>query len=96
MDDIEAVQNNYQGKMGHLNLKLKNGKDCHVKHDKTDIMDKWVAAITKVYTVYKGKKLFEFEFERVYKEKVDQRISNMIFEDLESEPDLTQRSIGKI
>jgi hypothetical protein len=87
IDEIESIEDNYSGKKGHFNLKLKGGKDVHLKHDKPEEASKWVVVFQNLIKVYKGKTLLDFEIDRKWKDEVDVRVINMIMEELESRPD---------
>lgn len=82
MDDIEGVQEKYQGKKNHFLIKLKT-HEMHLKCDDQKEADAWVEAINNLLQVFKGKKLVNFDIDRKYKDKLDVRVQNLIMKELE-------------
>lgn len=84
IDEITKVDDNHKDKKGYCCIYLSNGKEVILKHDNEEETAKWMKALTRITSIYKGKNLFDFEVDRKYKDKVDIRILNMIMEELES------------
>ena len=84
IDAIEGVDKDFEGKKGHFNIKMKNGKGIHLKHDDPKEAAKWTEAIEKICEVYKGKTILDFDMTDLWKDTIDPRVINMIMEELES------------
>lgn len=54
-EDILDVEDNYKGKKSHFNLKMKTGKNLHLKVDDSSMKDKWVRAIWELAKFYRRK-----------------------------------------
>ncbi len=80
---MDGVDKAFEGKKNHFNIRLKNGKSVHLKHDDDKEALKWTTAIEKLVSVYKGKSLLDFEVGSNWKDQTDIRIVNMIMEELE-------------
>lgn len=70
-------------KDGYFQIKLKNGTNLNLKSEDNSETLKWIDCFIKLMVVYADKRLFDFEFERKWKEEVDQRVTNEIMEELE-------------
>lgn len=83
IDEIEAVQENFEGKKGHFLVKVRSGKNLHLKSEDEDVALVWVRTIRQLIQFYKGKPLGILDEQRNWKEKADIRIRLMIAEELE-------------
>lgn len=93
--EIKELVDNYEGKKSHFLLKLEN-ETVHLKCDEAAEKDRWVQAITRLRTIYQGKKVFDFEDDRKsHKDEIDVRILNMIMDEQEGNPGLTRRVLQR-
>lgn len=84
LNEIEQIEEKYQKKKNHFYVKLKNGSGMHLKCDNQKDANNWVKSLKMLLSVYKDKKLVDFDIDRKYKDKVDIRVSNMIMKEIES------------
>lgn len=83
IDEVEKVEKDYKGKKGHFSIKLKGGKDVHLKHDDPTVANCWADAIIKLKEFYKNSPFSSAEANRKWKDRLDPRIIQIISEELE-------------
>lgn len=84
IDEVESVERNFTGKKGHFNIKLKGGKNVHLKHDEEAVSNNWADTILKLKDFYKDHPFASAEANRKWKDKLDPRIVQIVCEELES------------
>ena len=80
------MEGNYTGKETHFNIKLKCGKNLHLKAPSAEEAKKWVQNIENIRKLYEGKLFIDLNPHRNWKEQVDLNVLNVCMEEIESNP----------
>ena len=83
-EELDKVVSNHEGKDTHFLIKLKGGKELHLKAATPEEAKKWVIAIEAVRKMYEGKTFIDLNSNRKWKEQVDPMVLNACMEEVES------------
>jgi len=83
-EELEKVVPKHDGKDTHFLVKLKGGKELHLKASTPEEAGKWVIAIEAVRKMYEGKTFIDLNASRKWKEQVDPTVLNACMEEVES------------